>query len=385
MTSSFYQEQQLATTLESLQTKQTSGILYLDADISIQNKKRSRVLVLHKGQIVYGGLILPTNQEFALTLGQKLNREWSESAIALATQKAANKTSIRGLIDLLVKMRLFTWEQVEVYVHSQVVLILEQLLPHAGHYRLDDILKFDLCHGEDGHGLNLAKLMADVNSRQQQLSTFAPTLPSIESIPRFDPSTADKVTNPAVRKHLEQWVNGERSLIDIAEGLNKDVLQVAQSYLPWLQAGWVVIGNHNIPINPITPKKELPIILAVDDSPIVQIAMKRALSEQYQVLIASNAKDTLMLLHRTDVKLLLLDVTMPEIDGLEVCRTVRSILKFRDLPIIMVTAKDGFFDKVKGKFAGATDYVTKPFNPEQLSQLVAKYINIKHEHNVNTV
>lgn len=381
MTSIFYQERQLATILEAFQTDQSSGILYLDAEVNLQKTKRSRILVVHNGKIAYGDIILPTNREFAQTLGRKLNREWSESAIALATQKAANKTSIRGLLDLLIKMRLFTWEQVEVFVHNQVVLILEQMLPYSGYYRLDNSLEFDLCYGEDCHSLDLAKLMTDVNRRQQQLATFAPTIPSIESIPRFHPSTADKITNPAVRKHLEQWADGKRSLIDIAEGLNKDVLQVTQSYLSWVKAGWVLIGN-NLPV--IT--KEPPIILAVDDSPIMQVAIKRALSEQYQVLIASNAKDALMLLHRTDVELLLLDVTMPEIDGLEVCRTVRSIAKFHDLPIIMVTAKDGFFDKVKGKFAGATDYVTKPFNPEQLSQLVAKHINNVNSFNsVNTV
>ncbi len=141
--------------------------------------------------------------------------------------------------------------------------------------------------------------------------------------------------------------------------------------MPWVKAGWVLIGNSNEP----APKKELPIILAVDDSPIMQTMIKRALSEQYQVLIASNAKDALMLLHRTNIELLLLDVTMPEIDGLEVCRTVRSISKFHDLPIIMLTAKDGFFDKVKGKFAGSTDYVTKSFHPEQLCQIITKYLN----------
>ena len=381
MISTFYQEQQLANVLKTFQTNRASGVLYLDAEVNFQKQKRSRVLVLQNGQIVYGDTILPTNKKLAQTLGQKLNREWSESAIALATQKVANKTSIRALLDLLVKMRLFTWEQVEAFVHTQVVLILEQVLPYSGHYRLDNVLEFDLCHGEDCHGLDLAKLIADVNRRQQQMSAFAPTIPTIEAIPRFYSSAADKITNPAVRKHLEQWANGERSLIGIAEGLNKDVFQVAQSYLPWIQAGWVVIGDNSA----LIPKKELPIILAVDDSPIMQIALKRALSKQYQVLIASNAKDALMLLHRTDVELLLLDVTMPEIDGLEVCRTVRSITKFRNLPIIMVTAKDGFFDKVKGKFAGSTDYVIKPFNPEQLCQLVAKHINNANEFNANTV
>ncbi len=80
---------------------------------------------------------------------------------------------------------------------------------------------------------------------------------------------SSRFTNSAVRKHLEQWANGERSLVDIAEGLNKDVFQVAQSYLPWVQAGWVVIDNNS----PLIPKKELPIILAVDDSPIMQVAI----------------------------------------------------------------------------------------------------------------
>lgn len=377
MISNFYQEQQLATVLEAFKTERSSGILYLDVDVSSSKKKRSRILVLRNGQIVYGDVILPTNKELVQILGQKLNREWSESAIALATQKAANKTSIRALLDLLVKMRLFTWEQVEAFIHTQVVLILEQTLPHSGHYRLDNTLEFDLCHGEDCHGLDSAKLIADVNRRQLLLTAFAPTIPSIEAIPRFYSSNADKITNPAVRKHLEQWVDGERSLIDIAEGLNKDVLQVVQSYLPWVKAGWVLIANSNVPV---IPKKELPVILAVDDSPIIQTTIKRALSEQYQVLIASNAKDALMLLQRANVELLLLDVTMPDIDGLEVCRIVRSIARFRDLPIVMVTAKDGFFDKVKGKFAGSTDYVTKPFNSEQLCQIVAKYID-----NINAV
>ena len=74
---------------------------------------------------------------------------------------------------------------------------------------------------------------------------------------------------------------------------------------------------------------------------------------------------------------------MPEIDGLELCRTVRSIPQFRDLPIIMVTARDGFFDKVKGKFAGSSDYLTKPFDAEQLRQIVAKYIGLGVKANSN--
>ncbi|KJH71371.1 response regulator [Aliterella atlantica] len=370
MSQTEYQARQLASIIEELQSKQTTGILYVDTNINLQPKKRSRVLVLRQGQIVYGGTTLPNNQEFAQELGRKLNHEWTDSAIGLATQKAANSTSLRSLLDLLVKMRLFNWEQIQALMHAQAVLALEQILPHAGSYRLDNAIDFDLTYGEPARGLDQSKLMHEIAQRQKQWATFVPTIPSMDAVPYLQPNNANKITNPAVRKHLEQWADGKRSLVDIAEGLNKDPLQIAQSYLPWVQAGWVAIAGSNAP----APKKELPVVLAVDDSPVMQVMLKRALSEQYQVLIASNAKDALMLLHRSEIALLLLDVTMPDIDGLEVCRTVRTIPKFRNLPIVMVTARDGFFDKVKGKFAGSTEYITKPFEADKLCQLVGKYV-----------
>jgi twitching motility two-component system response regulator PilG len=65
---------------------------------------------------------------------------------------------------------------------------------------------------------------------------------------------------------------------------------------------------------------------------------------------------------------------MPEIDGLEFCRTVRSIPKFQNLPIIMLTARDKFSDKLRGQIAGATRYLTKPVEPSQLLEIVDKCI-----------
>jgi twitching motility two-component system response regulator PilG len=79
-------------------------------------------------------------------------------------------------------------------------------------------------------------------------------------------------------------------------------------------------------------------------------------------------------MNQKDIRLLLLDVTMPGVDGLEMCRTVRSIPKFRDLPIVMLTARDGFVDKIKGQIAGSTQYLTKPFHNDKLIEIVEKYV-----------
>ncbi len=118
----------------------------------------------------------------------------------------------------------------------------------------------------------------------------------------------------------------------------------------------------------------LPTILAVDDSTVMQVTIKRALSNDYHVLVADNAVDALALIYHESISLLLLDVSMPGVDGLELCRTLRSLPQFSNLPIIMLTARDGAFDRVQGRLAGATEYLTKPFDGEQLRQLVNSFL-----------
>lgn len=111
-------------------------------------------------------------------------------------------------------------------------------------------------------------------------------------------------------------------------------------------------------------------ILAVDDSKIMQEMILRALQADYDVLVADNAVAALAAICHHNVDLMLLDVSMPDIDGLELCRTVRSMPQFKDLPIIMLTSRNSPFDKVQGRVAGATEYLTKPFEPEQLRQAI---------------
>ncbi|NMG59686.1 response regulator [Geitlerinema sp. P-1104] len=116
-----------------------------------------------------------------------------------------------------------------------------------------------------------------------------------------------------------------------------------------------------------------PTILAVDDSPVMQKTIQRILEKHYRVILADNALDALSTIYHESINVVLLDVSMPDIDGLEMCRTVRSLPQFQDLPIIMLTARDKAFDKVKGHLAGATEYLTKPFDGEQLLAVVGQY------------
>ena len=364
-----YQAQQLITLLEDLQNQRASGTLYLEAEINPNSKKRFRVLVLKNGQITYGGSNIPKSQDFARILGQKFKRgKWIDTAINLAMQRTETQTSTQSFLELLVKMRQFSWEQVETLIHTQVVLTLEQVLPYAGRFEFSTKTVFDLCYGDVCRGLDWSQLMLDITRRQEEWSTLFPLIPSMEAVPHLQANALQKITDPAVLQQLQESVDGKRSLCDIAISLDQDPLHVAQSYLVWVQAGWVVFEGS-------THTENLPTILAVDDSLVMQTIIKQTLAERYQVLVASNAKDALTLLNHNKVRLLLLDVSMPEIDGLELCRTVRSLYQFRNLPIIMLSTRDGHVDKIKGQIAGSTQYLTKPFDPENLRAVVGKYVS----------
>lgn len=371
-----YEAGQLGGFLGSLQAERISGSVYIDTTANPAQKPRSRVLVFQNGEIVYGGLKIPNNnQDFARMIGIKSSHSWADTAIKYTAQKLQNPSSFRELFERIVRLRVFKWEEIESVVHAQVVQVLEQALPHPGQLQLDSTVEFDLSYGKDGRGLDWSKLMQDVTYRQGEWAALAPVVPSMDAIPRLSPMGLGAVTDSKVRQNLRQWVNGVRSLIDIAEQLDEDPLELARSYMAWAVSGWVTLGEDAPVTQAVSAtEKQRPIVLSVDDSLIVQTMIKRTLSDRYQVLLISNAVDALKVINTNPIALLLLDVTMPEIDGLEFCRTVRSISKFQHLPIIMLTARDKFSDKLRGQIAGATHYLTKPVEPKQLLEVVEKCV-----------
>ncbi|MBM3148808.1 MAG: response regulator transcription factor [Chloroflexi bacterium] len=109
-------------------------------------------------------------------------------------------------------------------------------------------------------------------------------------------------------------------------------------------------------------------ILLVDDEPKVCDLLKAYLiKDGYEVIIAADGRSALEQAERSKPDLIVLDLNLPELDGLEVCRSIR---RNSDLPIIMLTARDDEVDKIVGLQIGADDYVTKPFSPRELAARV---------------
>ena len=108
-------------------------------------------------------------------------------------------------------------------------------------------------------------------------------------------------------------------------------------------------------------------VLVVDDDPDVRqlVEMKLRL-DGIETLTATNGVEALDMLEKAHVDLVVLDVMMPVMDGIETCSRIRKIDAFADLPVIMLTAKAQAGDIQEGFATGATDYVVKPFSPREL-------------------
>ena len=117
------------------------------------------------------------------------------------------------------------------------------------------------------------------------------------------------------------------------------------------------------------------IILIADDSPTICRLVAATLKRQnYQVVAAKDGLEALAKLNEIRPNLILLDIIMPHLDGYQLCKIIRGNKETKHIPVVMLSGKDGFFDKVKGRIAGATDYITKPFEPDALLRCVAKYV-----------
>jgi CheY-like chemotaxis protein len=117
-------------------------------------------------------------------------------------------------------------------------------------------------------------------------------------------------------------------------------------------------------------------IACIDDSQTVLQAINHFLDDKsFSVVLINDPVKALMQIIRSKPDLILLDVTMPNLDGYELCSLLRKHPSFRHTPVIMVTGNTGFIDRAKAKLVGASGYLTKPFNQSDLVKMVFKHLS----------
>jgi twitching motility two-component system response regulator PilG len=115
-------------------------------------------------------------------------------------------------------------------------------------------------------------------------------------------------------------------------------------------------------------------VLVVDDSNTIRRSAEIFLKQGgHEVLLAEDGFDALAKVNDYQPNLIFCDILMPRLDGYQTCAIIKRNAKFAAVPVVMLSSKDGVFDKARGRMAGAQDYLTKPFSKEQLLNAVLQF------------
>ncbi len=126
--------------------------------------------------------------------------------------------------------------------------------------------------------------------------------------------------------------------------------------------------------NPDTPAAVGAKVLVIDDSNTIRRSAEIFLRQGgHEVLLAEDGFDALAKVSDHDPELIFCDILMPRLDGYQTCAIIKRNPRFAHVPVIMLSSKDGLFDKARGRMVGSEDYLTKPFTKEQLLRAVDAY------------
>jgi len=115
-------------------------------------------------------------------------------------------------------------------------------------------------------------------------------------------------------------------------------------------------------------------ILVIDDSNTIRRSAEIFLKAgQHDVMLAEDGFDALAKVSDYRPDLIFCDILMPRLDGYQTCAIIKRNAKFSGVPIVMLSSKDGVFDKARGRMVGAQDYLTKPFTKDQLLKAVEQF------------
>ncbi|PMB49736.1 two-component system response regulator [Fischerella thermalis CCMEE 5201] len=233
--------------------------------------------------------------------------------------------------------------------------------------------------------LEITPLLSKIVKQVQQWKQLYPYIQSPEQFPILTDIVNLRSSLPAVTVNkLQHWASGQTSLRQLARYLNRNIVTVAKAIYPYVQQGWVhLVDSDTTELLTNQQDKTLSLqgnhkqrILCIDDTLSICTHIETILQTQgYEAIAITNPLEALTRVFQFQPDLIFCDIAMPELTGYEICAMLRHSQAFRNIPIIMLTAKEGFFDRVRATMVGATDYLTKPFGHTELVILVEKYLN----------
>jgi len=122
--------------------------------------------------------------------------------------------------------------------------------------------------------------------------------------------------------------------------------------------------------------EQSPVIMVVDDSKTIRKTAESLLGRAgYNVVCAEDGFEALAKMNEHKPLLVFVDIMMPRLDGYQTCALIKNNETFQSTPVVLLSSKDGIFDKAKGRIVGSDDYVTKPFSKDEIIEVVHRYLS----------
>lgn len=208
-------------------------------------------------------------------------------------------------------------------------------------------------------------------------------------------------TTPIIYQNLVQVITGKRTLREIAAEIDEDLLLLTRSLTRYIQTGIIELidlpdlklsqigavlpigkaARHDRPIGgtpSILPKlAQSKLVICIDDNPEVCESMRAIVTDAgYRFIAIQDATQALPRLLENKPDLIFLDLIMPKVNGYEICGQIRRVSTFSQIPIVILTGKDGLLDRVRSKVVGASEFTSKPITKHAIVTSLTKYLTV---------
>jgi two-component system, chemotaxis family, response regulator PixG len=219
------------------------------------------------------------------------------------------------------------------------------------------------------------------------LAAYAPSLFPVVSKPE---QAAQVVSHPSLQQ-VVLAIDGNRTLRSLAINYRQSVVNFTSGILPLLRAGFITLSPQaKSRLNPVVEREAVagqtksgvassqpqrPLVACIDDSILIFQALEKVLLEHdYRCYGVQDPLKIMPSLIRNKPDFIFLDLLMPITNGYEVCEQIRKTPSLKDIPVIILTGKDGLVDRMRSKMVGATGFLGKPVNSESVLKMLEKYL-----------
>ena len=214
------------------------------------------------------------------------------------------------------------------------------------------------------------------------LQSWSPNLAPIINNDRLLQEVVSEITY----KNFTRLLKGQLSLRDLAVRMKQDVLRITVSLASYVRKGLLnltAIPDTEAIISPlgaptVTSAKNTahkPLVACIDDSPQIGQIMEHILSAAgYSFMSIQNPLEAIPKLISVKPALIFLDLTMPIINGYELCSQIKRVSQLKEIPILILTSSDGMVDRVRAKLVGASGFLAKPIKEDKILRTIGKFL-----------